>query len=169
MLRMLLGNKRRLLLCEKVADADDFDSDAEKEDPEHFMSKDTSESTKLEPWVDWIKRTTHDVEEKCKQLNMTSWVEKVRGLKWNLAERVITQDCSRWSRQALAWDPEHHFSGLQPKAQRRQARPKLRWMDDITEFLKIKNLPSLRQMQPKKDFFIQHQKEFVSGAWRNRR
>ena len=121
---MVLGSKRRPLLSEKVVDAVDFDSDAEKEDPEQFLSENLRRSEELEPWVEWIKRATHDVEEKCKNLDITSWVDKARGLKRSLAQRIISQEASRWSRQVLAWDPELHFPGLVCKAKRRQARPK---------------------------------------------
>ena len=137
MLRMVLGSKRRPLLSEKVVDAVDFDSDAEKENPEQFVSEFARDSTELEPWVDWIKCATHDVEEKCKNLDITSWVDKARALKWSLAQRIISQEASRWSRQIFAWDPELHFPGLVCKAKRRQAQPKVRWIDDISDKLDL--------------------------------
>ena len=105
MLRMVLGSKRRPLPSEKVVDAVDFDSDAEKEDLEQLVSENARDSRELEPWVDWIKRATHDVEEKCKKLDIPSWVGKARSLKWSLAQRIIVQESSRWSRQILAWGP----------------------------------------------------------------
>ena len=137
MLRMVLGSKRRPLLREKVVDAGDFDSDAEKEDLEEFVLENPRDSEELEPWVEWIQRATHDVEEKCKNLDITSWVDKARGLKWSLAQRIISQEASRWSRQIFAWDPELQFPGLVCKAKRRQARPKFRWIDDISDKLDL--------------------------------
>ena len=69
MLRMVLGSRRRPTSCETVAVVVDVDSDAEKEDPENCLAEDARDNTLTEPWVDRIRRTTHDVEERCKQLD----------------------------------------------------------------------------------------------------
>ena len=137
MLRLILGSGRRQLKS-NITESSDLDSDVEKENPTSCMAEDGTNTVELEAWSDWIVRATHYIEEQCQRLAMDSWVIKARKSKWQLAERVLTQDSSRWSKQSLLWDPQLHFDGLQCKAHRRQSRPKLRWSGDINQFLERK-------------------------------
>ena len=89
---MVLGCRRMPVSVEIVADSADMDSDIEQQDAGKFIVEDGKSTAKLEPWVGWIQRATHDVEAKCKDLGMESWIEKARGMKWNLAERIVNQD-----------------------------------------------------------------------------
>ena len=63
---------------ESIAKDGDLESDSEKPDHEQFVSEDAHETSSLEPWANWTQRTTHDVEDKCKQLDICTWVEKAR-------------------------------------------------------------------------------------------
>ena len=44
----------------------------------------------LEPFVDWIHRVTHSVEERVKSLKMRSWIEEARIRKWKWARNLYT-------------------------------------------------------------------------------
>ena len=162
---MVLGSGRITLPAGNITDSVDVDSDVEKEDPESYVLKDSQDSTVLEPWVEWVRRVTHEVEERCNKLNIESWVEKARGMKWSLAQRLASQSSDRWSRQLLQWDPEIHFPGLRRRAQRRQARPKLRWKEDIGKFLALQDLSDISATP--ENIWRQKREEFIKGSWRH--
>ena len=86
--------------------------------------------TAIEPWTDWVKRCTHDVERQFAKLGVDDWITHQRRRKFRWAGRVISDDTSKWTHKALMWDPT-----LDPKysAIRRQARPRTRWTDDLME------------------------------------
>ena len=144
----------------------DFDSDIEKDNAEKYLVEDVGSNKKLEPWVDWVRRTTHEVEERCNKLNLESWVEQVRGMKWALAKRICYQDSDRWSWQVFHWDPELHFPGLRRSARRKQARPKLRWSDEIAKFLSMNEKPALQRVEGDASLWTDLREEFIRGCWR---
>ena len=41
----------------------------------------------------------------------------------------------RWTTKLLEWSPALHFEGLKGQYARRQARPKVRWDDELTVFV----------------------------------
>ena len=92
--------------------------------------------SELEPWVEFIKRTTRSIELKLKRLGTDDWVSQARRRKWQLAQRILTDSSWKWSSVALKWNPETMFDGMRSQAQRRAARPKTRWTD---EFVKVAN------------------------------
>ena len=89
----------------------------------------------LEPWQDWIKRVTRLIEDQLKNHNMENWVTVYRKRTWKWAYIVCNMDYERWARSALEWRPEFKLD-----IGRRQARPRKRWDDDISAFLKNRNL-----------------------------
>ena len=77
-----------------------------------------------EPWIDFIQRTTVDVERRMAQLNFNCWIFASRRLKWRfVAKTVKTTDC-RWSKRLLDWQP--HFRCTPHRA---VGHPRLRWED----------------------------------------
>ena len=100
MLRMVLGSGRRIL-----------------------------EGDQLEDWVDWIKRSTRDVENRLEKLNLNDWVTTVRQRQWRWARTLVTMTEDRWAHRAIHWTPEWH------RGMRKQARPHRRWHDHFTSFL----------------------------------
>ena len=107
MLRLILGHGRRKQL-----------------EPGHGAE------TVLEPWVDWIKRVTHEAEAKLESLEIESWVNTCRRRKWQWAATLTQMDTSRWAKRAATWDPEWC-----KEAKRPVGRPKKRWSDDIIKHL----------------------------------
>ena len=84
---------------ETVADTVDVDSEIEEESFTHYVMEDAEGTSQLEPWVDWIRRTTHEIEQRCSNLDIANWVEEARASKRSLAMRVAQQDSKRWSKQ----------------------------------------------------------------------
>ena len=122
MLRMILRVPRRV-----IPECPDTGSDVTSE-PDHDTTVENS-TENLEPWVDWIRRSTHEAERRMKELKLEDWVSLHRRRKWRWARKVATSQGSNWSVRALTWEPGHRM----PTANytRRVGRPKLRWADDI--------------------------------------
>ena len=96
----------------------------------------TTTDTTTEPWPEYIRRATDIAERQLRTLNIECWTTTYWRRKWRWAARVATQDCTRWSRRVIHWEPQHTEKR---QTARRQARPHKRWDDDITTF--IHNLP----------------------------
>ena len=121
----------------------------------------------LEPWQEWVRRATHQVEDQLKKLNVDSWVTRVRRNQWRMAHRVSTQDSMRWSRLAASWQPALLFDGPHSKARRASARPKKRWRDDIEKFLKHADLSCSGWLETQQgNLWAELENKFVSDDWR---
>ena len=142
MLRMILGAPRRRELAELThtttvhdptsttnlntsttdnTDTHNDDTDSDTTTPRRFPPDDSDIT--LEPWVDWIRRCTHDVERILTQLGIQDWISIHRQRKSKFANKVAT-DKHKWSHKALHWDPStqtHH------NPRRRRGHPKTRW------------------------------------------
>ena len=108
-------------------DAHDVDSDT----PETLIPRD-DDDTDLEPWSDWIRRCTHDVEQQISNIGIEDWVTQQRRRKWRWAQRVANNTSNKWTIRALTWDPT---TIARFNARRRQARPRTRWTDDINQHI----------------------------------
>ena len=109
MLRMILGSGRRTATSENGSD-------------------------ELEPWVDWVRRTTHEAEARLKKLNLDDWVTVHQRVKIEWARKLATEDRHTWAFRLLAWEPDPC------NYKRAQARPRRRWLDDITDILERSNI-----------------------------
>ena len=91
------------------------------------MQGDTGE---VEPWVDWLKRTTRDIEKRLGELQIPEWLDTHRQTKLKWARQIVTRDEHTWAWRAMLWDPD-------PWTHRRaHGRPRRRWIDDITDAMK---------------------------------
>ena len=113
----------------------DTDSDVSSQSGQQEVDdnmNDNSVEDPLESWVDWMKRTARDAEDKLRKLKIDDWVTMQQKQKWNWAARVAQHNEYRWTFHAIRWDPLLHTkrSGL-----RKQDRPQKRWHDNITEYL----------------------------------
>jgi len=132
MLRMVLGSGRRRLVVETAATSShDVDSQCD----EQVNGETTSDEDHLETWVDWLKRTTHYIEDHLAKLSIESWVHQARRRIWNWAQHVSSLSDDRWAKQLVIWKPDLHFDGMVLRHGRRRARPRARWDDDISAFL----------------------------------
>ena len=115
-------------------DDDDDDVDSNMQEQQMPDNLDVDADDELEPLEAWIQRVTHRVELQMKRLKLDSWIEKARRLKWKLAQRIACMEEDRWPHRMLLWRPDLHYDGKYCKAHRRQARPKRRWTDDLSQF-----------------------------------
>jgi hypothetical protein len=76
----------------------------------------------LEPWVDWVKRVTHQAEELMKRLSVRDWIEAHHSIKRSWYEELANKSRETWAYWSMKWAPEGY---------RRQARPRKRWSDDL--------------------------------------
>ena len=110
--------------------SNDADSNAETTtfQPPHDHTPDDD----LEPWTEWIRRSTHEAEERMKKLHLEDWVAMQRRRKWRWAKKVATDTTTTWTTTALHWVPT-----LDPQLcpRRQTGWPKLRWSDDINNYL----------------------------------
>ena len=169
---MILGAGRRKIFNshvttgkEEAESEQDVESDVEKTSANSNYSNE--QDSELEPWVDWVQRVTHKVEDQMKALNFESWVITARRHKWNLAHRITNHDPKRWTWRLLAWNPEIHFDGKICRAARKRARPRARWTDDLNKFSEYKNENSdWITMVRDKTSWTNNAKEYSCGDWR---
>ena len=92
---------------------------------------DTTE--KEEEWIEFVKRSTKEAEEYMKKMKIPCWIETHRILKWRMARRIALLPKEIWTSKIFDWHP-----GLDNKIKTRRlvGRPKRRWEDDITEFIR---------------------------------
>ena len=91
----------------------------------------------MEPWVDWIRRTTREAELHLEKLGIDDWITIQRRRKWKWVTKVAREH-HKWSHKALLWNPaqqQHH------NPHRRHQRPRTRWTDDITTYLRHHTQP----------------------------
>ena len=97
------------------------------------------ESISLFVCFHWIKRCTHDVEQRMKKLKLDDWITMQRRRKWRWAQKLALTDHFDWTTAALRWDPS---LDSQLKSRRRPGRPRTRWTDDICGYLRQQTRPN---------------------------
>ena len=104
-----------------------------EEDAQHqrHEAEAADDTTNLESWVEWIKRSTREAEKHMSSLGIDDWIQQQRRRKWRWFQHVAQSFSCEWMHKVLMWSPPEH-----PKliSQRRQSRPKRRWLDDIMSF-----------------------------------
>ena len=119
MLRLIIGTPRRTSQPSSIID-----------DNGHNLPNDNDNG--LEPWCDFLQRTTHIAETIMSKHNITRWTTTYFRRKWRWAQRLATLPNDRWCRLVTRWRPD---STEQRPAYRKQGRPRKRWCDDINDFI----------------------------------
>jgi hypothetical protein len=115
MLRQILGQGRRKHNPEtKPTTANDTEDNVEDDAKEV-----------LEPWVDWIRRVTHDVLGIADGLNLPEWAEEQRRRKWRWAGHTARRTDGRWTEKIIYW---------LPIGRRVRGHTKTRWEDEVVAF-----------------------------------
>ena len=169
MLRKVLASPRRVIKGIIDGENSSNGSDDVDSDGGHAIDDSTNAAAEsLEPWVDWIKRTTHQVEHHLQKLHVECWVAQVRRKRWKWAQRVSSLCADRWAKVAAQWKPELHFDGLQCRARRRQARPKHRWDDDLNVLARqvLGQDSNWMALADDKKHWDELEERFVKGEWR---
>ena len=93
MLRMMLGTRRfrEQTSCKEANE--ESTNDVEEEDDV------------LEPWVDFVRRVTHDIEGKLKRIKSQDWATLYRLRKARLAKKLNQCTDMRWSKRLINWKP----------------------------------------------------------------
>ena len=148
MLRMILGVGRRRTkrVCEVDADENDHSgststssssssssraSCSSSSPPNNGSEQSSSISNTIEPWIDWIKRATAQVEHHMAELNMDSWGITWRRNIWRYAARLAGMPKDRWAVKATTWNAED----CRRARGRRPHGPNKRWNHEILQFL----------------------------------
>ena len=135
MLRAILGQGRRRIQVQTEQTTTQGTADSEEEEVEDPPEEDSRDE--LEPWVEWIKRVTHNVESSLKRLKIKTWVEQAKKRKWRFAANLYSGGGEqKWSHVALEWSPPIHHDTIRPTARRNPTRPNLRWTDELHNFVK---------------------------------
>jgi len=110
---------------------DDVDSNEGKkrDEPDCQSTTPTDDQDELEPWTEWIRRVTRIAEAQLTEMNIDNWVTACRRRKFRWARRTATLEPYRWAAMSMRWNPPEHSA-----CTRRQARPKLRWEDNLNKF-----------------------------------
>ena len=139
MLRMILGHGRRRI--QRAPEPTNSDNKSEDSEEESAVIQD-DDGDELEPWVDWIRRVTHNAENTLQKLKIRTWIEQARTKKWRFAAELFSGDGEqKWSHAALAWNPQVHYDTPKPSARRKPTRPKLRWTDELRNHVKDRLRP----------------------------
>ena len=116
-------------------DKDDNDSDDVESNPKDLAyDRDADkDETALEPWEYFIRRATQAAEQALSSFKMENWIEAYWRRKWAWEHRVALHDSERWTQKVTRWQPE-----WDPvlRATRAQARPRMRWDDEIHQLFK---------------------------------
>ena len=79
----------------------------------------------IEPWVDWIQRSTRIAERQAKLNGVVSWTILQKRNYWKWAGHIARCEDDRWTHALLNWIPHGN---------RRVGHPRKRWSDDVNEF-----------------------------------
>ena len=123
-------------------DPNDVDSNPPNDNTQQLLQPDDEEA--LEPWVDWIKRCTREVEAQMESLKLDDWITEQKRRKWRWARKVATESTMKWTTASLLWDPTDDPRFL---ARRQQGRPTKRWDDDIIQHIYDYNQQNQHQPQ----------------------
>ena len=132
----------------------DQDSDVSfQEDTDEEI--DTTENE--EDWIEYIKRSTKEVEKHMQKHKIPRWIEIHRRLKWRMARRIVSLLEKRWTRRVFDWHP-----GLDNsiRTRRQVGRLKKRWEDDFNEF------PKTDETQGKTKYDLMNNKSWMMDAKR---
>ena len=96
--------------------------------PDQIAGDTDDADIEMEPWVDWIRRSTHYAEHQLAKLGAADWVTEVQRRRWRWVSRIAALSGTEWAKIVLLWHPDQV---LPRQAHRRQGRQKKRWVDDI--------------------------------------
>ena len=163
MLRAILGQGRRKI--ERTTERTHAEEDGNSEEDGDNETAEEDDGDLLEPWVEWIQRVTHNMENNLKRLNIKIWVEQARKRKWKFAAELYSGSGERkWTHLALEWNPQVHHDTVRPTARRNPTRPNLRWTDELHNFVKKRLSPARvwNEVCPNPDFWIECEDQFVN-------
>ena len=124
----------------------------------------------VEPWVDWIRRVTAEVEEWNAKLSIQPWLEIVRRKKHQWAGHLARRNDERWSLRVLDWTPEGGRRQGGTGRGRKQARPRKRWEDDLQKHVdRYGGAEGVhwRLLTANRSGWKEMEDDYATGAWRS--
>eukprot|EP00973_Karenia_brevis_P073593 10224891-Karenia_brevis.AAC.1 len=120
MLRKIVQVRRRRV--EQDSDSDSSEaSELDEAQQQGAVGQDA-----LEPWINWLRRSTTLSEEMAAKYGVQDWVEEQRIRAWRLAGHTARRTDGRWSAKLLQWTPA--------TGRRAVGHPLKRWGDRLAEF-----------------------------------
>ena len=132
MLRMILGAKRRLIDLPESEDMNENRNNPEENLEEEDINQEEEDFSLLEPWQDFVRRTTRIIEGISIEKGFEDWITIWRRKQWKFAGELVTTQMHKWSYKAMSWRPDWHGEA---EGYRSQGRPNKKWEDDITRNL----------------------------------
>ena len=125
MLRMMIHTPRRRVNADQSQKAP---SDTSTTSSSSSDGSPCSTQVSLEPWVDWVRRSTRNAEQHLQRLHISDWVTAHRSSARNWLQR-LQRPGSSWAHWALQWSPS------EPHHRRRHGGQKKRWQDYVENYL----------------------------------
>ena len=122
MLRKMLGSGRRPAANTDGDSSEDIGEDSDVDEIGANME------AELEPWTEWVQRTTHSAEEAARLTGVRDWVVEQSRRKWIWAGHVARRTDQRWTKVVMDWIPSC--------GSRRAGHPDTRWADGIDSFFR---------------------------------
>ena len=171
MLRLTIGTPRRLQQHQQqdgniLPDTQHDNSTSIDDNLTQFIHQTQNDS--LEPWSEYIQRSTRIADAAMTRHNITDWVTTYYRRTWRWAQRITNLPTNRWSHLVTNWKPD--VSETRP-VYRKQGRPHKRWHDDIDDCNSSLNQHdtdshySWRESTTE-DYWRKHEKAFVKFCWR---
>ena len=95
MLRAILGAKRKVI-----------NDNGSSDESETEGGEDESNEVSLEPWPDFVRRTTSLAEGFLAATKLEDWLTTWRRKKWKWAGKLESTQVHKWSHKAFCWSPE---------------------------------------------------------------
>ena len=157
MLRAILGNKRRVLTTSGGSSASEVGTDFDGS-----TDTDADLEEELEPWTDFLKRTTRNVEDRLQASGQEEWLKTWRRKQWQWAGKVVRDTTGKWSQLIFNWCPT---TTSRRGTYRRQARPIKRWEDDFRNFVEtVACVGSWRELAADESAWTQYEEVYVKWA-----
>jgi len=150
-MRTILGSKRRVLEASGSGSSTSGGT------------VDSLSSTELlEPWADFIRRTTHHVEDIMEATKIEDWLSSWRRRQWRFAGNVLRSQQHKWSHAAMLWNPLLHN---EKGAHRNCGRPCKRWDEDFSTYCKTQTeFISWTELAADKELWRMHETAYVAWA-----
>ena len=119
-----------------------------------------------EDYIDWIKRSTKDVEAKANRCGVRCWCESFLSAKWRWAGRVARTEDERWAKRCTTWRDSAWCAAKGPRPLRSRQGRHYKWEDDLRQFSTAFGWDAWRSMALDEEKWLSHEDDFIAWAWR---
>ena len=141
-----------------------IDTESSTTDSDDLAPSSTTTEGDLEPWEVWIRRVTHEVEERMQRLKIEDWVAAQRRRKYRWTGHVARREDGRWSTKLMSWQPVGGRRQGQLGQGRKQARPKRRWCDDLDAYFSSLDPGGWQILAADREEWKAHEESFMNAS-----